>query len=346
MVVRGHAVTMIKPVVIMIHRVLKAMFVVLAVILVYVIILTFTTGYITHSTRNKISKVALPNTKGDEALVNNDADYIFNCTNIATIKLVRLLGSGIYTNTYLGEYGTGTKVAVKMLNTKPRKKLRGHQLQMFMKEILLLQQLKHRNILKLLGFCIRSETFGSESLKDEGALAVYEYGEEVYSNTSFFMHLPFPQRLDIALAITDLFIYLENSPLGSIRMFDIALRHFLWNNNTLKMIDLDGSWQEPSCQSTNNASCEFNVTCVEARYVGHNAKHNLLRVKQVLLERLLMNVDTLVLEGNTTDHGIRWRRYGLDALKQLIIMLKDNPYSQQLTFTWVRQRLLDARSAL
>ena len=112
------------------------------------------------------------------------------------------------------------------------------------------------------------------------------------------------------------------------------------------MIDLDGSWKEPPCQSTDNASCEFNVTCVEARCVGHNAKHNLLRVKQVLLERLLMNVDTLALERNTTDHGIRWRRYGLDALKQLIIMLNENPYSQQLTFTWVRQRLLDARSAL
>ena len=330
----------------MVHSVLKAMFMVLAALLVYAIALTFTTGYITHSTRNIISKVALPNTKDDETLINNGADYIFNCANIASIKLVRLLGRGIYKKTYLGEYGAGTKVAVKMLSTQHRKKVRGDQLKMFMKEILLLQQLKHRNILKLLGFCIRGEEFGSESLKDEGALAVYEYGEEVYRNTSFFVRLPLPQRLGIALAITDLCIYLENSPLGSMAMYDINLRHFLWSNNTLKLIDLDGSWLEPSCQSTDNASCEFNVTCVDDRCVGYNAKYNLLRVKKLLLERLLIHVDILPLERNTKDHDMRWRRYGLDALKQLILMLKENPYSQQVTFTWVRQRLLDARSAL
>ena len=335
-----------QPVVTMIHRVLKAMLVVPAGLLVYVLILAFTTGYITQSTRNIISKVILPNTKDEETLVNNGTDYIFNCANIATIKLVRFLGSGIYKKAYLGEHGAGMKVAVKMLSTKPHEKLRGRQLKMFMKEILLLQQLKHRNILKLLGFCIRGEEFGSESLKDEGALAVYEYGEEVYRNTSFFVRLPLPQRLGIALAITDLCIYLENSPLGSMAMYDINLRHFLWSNNTLKLIDLDGSWLEPSCQSTDNASCEFNVTCVDDRCVGYNAKYNLLRVKKLLLERLLIHVDILPLERNTKDHDMRWRRYGLDALKQLILMLKENPYSQQVTFTWVRQRLLDARSGL
>ncbi len=99
-------------------RVLKAMLVVPAGLLVYVIILTFTTGYITQSTRNKISQVALSNTKDDETLINNDADYIFNCANIASITLVRFLGSGVYKKTYLGEYGAGTKVAVKMLSTK------------------------------------------------------------------------------------------------------------------------------------------------------------------------------------------------------------------------------------
>ena len=130
------------------------MLVVPAGLLVYVIILTLTTGYIRQSTRNIISKVVLPNSKDDETLINNDADYIFNCANIASIKLVHLLGSGINKKTYLGEYGTGTKVAVKMLSTQHRKKVRGDQLKIFMKEILLLQQLKHRNILKLLGFCI------------------------------------------------------------------------------------------------------------------------------------------------------------------------------------------------
>ena len=329
----------------MVPRVLKAMFVVLAGLLLYVIVLMCTTGYLAHSARNIICKVALPKAKDEETLIKNSADYIFNCANIASIKLVRLLGSGIYKKTYLGEYGTGTKVAVKMLGTPPRKNIRGDRLKMFMKEILFLQELKHRNILKLLGFCFRGEKFGSETLKDEGLIAVYEYGEEVHRNISFFKHLPLPQRLDIALAIIDLFIYLENSPLGSMGMIDIALRHFLWNNNTLKLIDLDGNWQEPSCQNNDNATCEFNLTCVDGRCVGYNAKSNLLKVKRLLLERLFINVDILALERNTTGDGSRQWRRGLDALKQLILILNENPDAQEFTFTWVRKQLLDARSA-
>ena len=322
------------------------MFVGLAGLLVYIIVLRFTSGYIMHSTRNMICKAPLPNTKYDETLINNGADYIFNCANIASIKLVRLLGISIYKKTYLGEYGSGTKVAVKMLNTSPGKTPNYVRQKMLLKEILLLQELKHCNILKLLGFCIRGNEFATESLKDEGALAVYEYGEEVHRNISFFTHLPLLQRLDIALAITDLFIYLENSPLGSMGMLDINFRHFLWSNNTLKMIDLNGNWQEPSCQNKNNATCELNVTCVDGRCLGHNAKHNLLRIKNLLLMRLLMDTDILELERNATGQDKGRRQYGLDALKLLILMLNENPNAQEVTFTWVRQRLLDVKSSL
>ncbi len=319
------------------------MFMVLAGFVVYVIVLTFGTGYITQNTRNIICNAA--STKTKEMITNSCADYIFNCANIDSIKLVHLLGSGIYKKTYLGEYGAGKKVVVKML-CKTRIKFRTSRLNMLMKEILLLQELKHHNILKLLGFCIRGEKFASESLKGEGALAVYEYGEEVHTNRSFFMDMPLPQRLDIALAITDLFIYFENSLLGSLGMIDIALHHFLWNNNTLKLIDLDGNWQEPSCQSRDSATCEFNLTCVDGYCVGYNAKSNLMKVKNILLDRLLMNVDSLALESNTTGEDMRRRQYGLDALKQLILMLNENPNAHEVTFTWVRQRLLDVKSAL
>ncbi len=330
----------------MIPKKLKAMFVGLAGLLVYVIVLTFTSGYIMHSTRNMICKTPLHNTKDDETLINNGAEYIFNCANIASIKLVRLLGSGIYKKTYLGEYGSGTKVAVKMLNTSPGNSRDEVRLKMFMKEILLLQELKHRNILKLLGFCIRGDNYATESLKDEGALAIYEYGEEVHRNRSFFTHVPLSQRLDISLALMDLFIYLENSPLGSMGMLDINFRHFLWSNNTLKMIDLNGNWQEPSCQNKNNATCELNVTCVDGRCLGHNAKHNLLRIKNLLLMRLLMDTDIIALESNVTGQDMGRRQYGLDALKLLILMLNENPNAQEVTFTWVRQRLLDVKSSL
>ncbi len=315
----------------------------IAGLLVYVIVLT--TGYITHSNSNIICKVALPNTKDDEPLTNNGTEYIFNCANIDSIKLVRVLGSGVYKKAYLGEYGTGRKVAVKVLGI-PSRNFRHDRLRVFMKEILLLQELKHRNILKLLGFCIRGDKFGSNSLRDEGAIAVYEYGEDVHRNKSFFRQLPLPERLNIALEIIDLFIYLDNSPLGSMEMLDIGSNHFLWHDNTLKLIDLDGNWQEPSCQSRDNASCEFNLTCVDGRCLGQNAKSNLMKVKSLLLDQLLISVDVLALKRNTTGHDMMARRYGIDALKQVISMLNNKPNAQEFTFTWVRKRLMDARSAL
>ncbi len=319
---------------------------VLAGFVVYVIVLTFGTGYITQSTRNIICNATSTQTKDDETMTNNCGDYIVNCANIDSIKLVRLLGSGYHKKTYLGEYGPGTKVAVKMVNTSPSGRPDDDHIKMFLKEILFLQELKHHNILKLLGFCIRGGKFSNESLKGEGALAVYEYGEEVHRNTSFFKNMPLSQRLDIALAIIDLFIYLENSPLGSMAMFDTGIHHFLWNNNTLKMIDLTGNWQEPSCQSRDNARCEFNLTCVDGFCVGYNAKSNMVEVRKLLYQRLLTNVDILALERNATANDMRQRRCGLDALKQLMFMLSENGKAQRFTFTWVRQRLLDVRSAL
>ncbi len=319
------------------------MFVVLTGLLVCVIVLTFNTGYITQDARDMMCKEALAN----GALTNVDGgDYIFNCENIVTIKLVRVLGKGVHKRTYLGEYGPGTKVAVKMLSNSSLIDQYGvDRLKMLMTEILLLQELKHRNILKLLGFCIRGNKFGTGSLMEEGALAVYEHGEEVSKNISFLTHLPLPQRLDIALAVMDLFIYLERSPLGSMGMRDLALRHFLWHDNTLKLIDPDGDWEEPPCQGRDNSRCRFNLRCVDGRCVGSNAKANLQRVNKFLLSVLLTNADIPALQRNTAGPSITQQR-GLSALKKLILMLNENFNHPQVTLAWVRQQLVDARSAL
>ncbi len=321
------------------------MFGVLVGLLICVIVLTFSTAYIKQDTSSMMCKEVLTNTINDVTLTNKSSDYIFNCENMNTIKLLRVLGTGIDKVTHLGVYGEGTKVAVKMVANLTRTSPNGDRLKMLMKEILLFQELKHRNILKLLGFCIRGNKLGTDSLKEERAIAVYEYGEEVYRNRSFLTHLPLPQRLDTVLAIIDLFVYLERSPLGSLRLKDLQLRHFLWHDNTLKLIHLDGDWEEPSCQAKDNTRCEFNVTCVEGRCVGSNAKSNLLRISQVLLSLLLQNVNSLDLRQNKTrPDSIRQR--ALSDLKQLVSLLAEERNNQEVTSTWIRQHLLDARSVL
>ncbi len=321
------------------------MIIVLAGLVVCVIVMTFSTGYITQDTRNTVYKDSLANSERNGTMACHGGDYIFSCENIDTIKLLHILGIGVDKKTYLGEYGQGTKVAVKMLSSSSLMGRNGDRLKMFMKEILLLQELKHRNILRLLGFCIRGDKFGTESLRDEGAIAVYEYGEDVHNNISFFSNLPLSQSLDLALAITDLFMYLERSPLGSMKMRDLVLRHFMWHENTLKLIDVDGDWEEPPCRNRFFERCRFNLTCEDGRCVGYNAKRNLLRINKVLLGLLLANADILAIERSTTGPSIMPQR-GLRPLKQLIWMLNEHFDHPQVTFAWVRRQLLDVRSAL
>ncbi len=317
------------------------MIAVLAGLLICAIVLTFITGYITQDTRNTICKDSLTNMESDGTMTCDGGDYIFSCENMDTIKLLRILGTGVDKKTYLGEYGVGTKVAVKMLSSPSLMGRNGDRLKMFMKEILLLQELKHQNILRLLGFCNRGDKFGTHSVRDEGAIAIYEYGEDVHKNISFLKSLPLPQCLDIALAVTDLFIYLERSPLGSMKMRDLVLRHFMWHDNTLKLIDVDGDWGEPPYRNRFFDRCRFNLSCVDGRCVGYNAKRNLRRVNEILLGLLLENA----LERSTTEPYIVGQR-GLSTLKKLILMLNENFNDRQVTLAWVRQQLVDVRSAL
>ncbi len=321
------------------------MIIVLAGAVVCVIVMTFSTGYITQDTRNTVNRDSLTNSESNGTMTCDGGDYIFSCENIDTIRLLRVLGTGADKKTYLGEYGQETKVAVKMLSSSSLMGPNGDRLKMFMKEILLLQELKHRNILRLLGFCIRGDKFGTYSLRDEGAIAVYEYGEDVHSNISFFTHLPLSQCLDLALAITDLFMYLERSPLGSMKMRDLGLRHFTWHDNTLKLIDVDGDWEEPPCRNRLYHRCRLNISCVDGRCVGYNAKRNLLTINKILLGLLLENADILAIERSTTGPSIM-RQRGLRPLKQLIWMLNENFDHPQVTLAWVRQQLVDVRSAL
>jgi len=108
-----------------------------------------------------------------------------------------------------------------------------------MKEILLLNQLRHRGIMPLLGYCVRSEETESTSLQDHGVLAVYEYGTHFYATS--MSDWPIERRLDIAIQLADLAVYLHRSPLGSLRVADFKQTHFLLldRGRRIAMTDLD-----------------------------------------------------------------------------------------------------------
>ena len=108
-----------------------------------------------------------------------------------------------------------------------------------MKEILLLNQLGHRGLVPLLGYCVRSEETESSSLEDHGVLAVYEYATQFYATA--MRDWPIDRRLDAGVQLADLADYLHRSSLGSLRVADFKETHFLLTEDgrRIVMTDLD-----------------------------------------------------------------------------------------------------------
>lgn len=253
-------------------------------------------------------------------------EYIFNCSNIHHIKIVRKVGHGVSKQTYLGTF-RGMKVAVKMVtrhvsdiqsclkrykeqgdnpnSARIREKCFVFPTMKLMKEILLLEQLSHPNLIKLLGFCVRSEETDTTDLSEHGIIAVHEFGEHFMIDN--LRILPWQTRLKHARQLVSLLQYLENSPVGSLRISDFKETHFLMvNNDRIKMIDMDDIHNiEPKCSTYNRPAlgyvlkdvpahlsrgeneCEYSLPCRMALCLGFNAKFNLDRANALFFKRLL-----------------------------------------------------------
>ncbi|CAG2253925.1 PKDCC [Mytilus edulis] len=242
--------------------------------------------------------------------------YLFNCTNINKISLKQKIGHGVSKQAFLGHYH-GQEIAVKMV-TRHQKDVRNcfqklsdedivkrHECFMFpnmklMKEILLLEQMDHPGFIKLLGYCVRSEETDSTDLSEHGVTAVYEYGKRL--NVANLQFNTFGSRLQHAIDLADFLSYLDNSPLGSLRVRDFKETHFLLVNSSIKMIDLDDVDNlEPSCDiyydtqdteygnetKARSTTCEFDLPCYMGLCIGSNAKNNLKMMNKLFLSRLL-----------------------------------------------------------
>ena len=279
--------------------------------------------------------------------------YKFNCSTISQIKIKHKLGHGVTKQVYLGIFGD-VKVAVKMVtrnvidvtsclksmhredenqaeHTDPNQ-TEGDKRKCFvlpnmklMKEILIMEQINHPNLMKMLGYCVRNEETESTSLQEHGVIAVYEYGMRFYVNSLSTWSLR--NRLKAALELTSLLYYLQYSPLGSLRVSDFKDNHFLLINNRIKLIDLDDLTSlEPSCtipqsfpsvrldykehEQSEKATatdlpdvkrlCHYGLSCQGGICPGHNAKYNLDNMNSVLFKYLLdlehnLDIDTQII---------------------------------------------------
>ena len=260
--------------------------------------------------------------------------YIFGCHNIGDIDLRNhSIGLGINKKTYVGRYN-GLKVALKMATYDNNNSKRcipdglppdpGRLCYRFgnmklMKDILLSQTLSHPNLLRLLGYCIRSEETVSKSQTNHGLIAVYEHGVPLTSESSasWTSH----KRLDVAIEMVDLMVYMENSPIGHIRIADLKPAHFLIVNGRVTLFDLDDvTAREISCPSI---GCPYKLPCVKGFCDGFTRVTNMERLFIVFYHTFLRkNIYSKIPGLPLVMNKMHNKELTMNQLKQMLVDVK------------------------
>ncbi|CAF2149318.1 unnamed protein product [Brassica napus] len=116
----------------------------------------FSDGYFSSAKRLKktYDTAPLDNAVGDDISTSGSLQFDFKCIEAATSKFrnTNKLGHGGFGEVYKGTFPNGTEIAVKRLS-----KTSGQGEREFKNEVLLVAKLQHRNLVRLLGFCVQGE---------------------------------------------------------------------------------------------------------------------------------------------------------------------------------------------
>ncbi|XP_064193207.1 extracellular tyrosine-protein kinase PKDCC [Anguilla rostrata] len=219
------------------------------------------------------------------------------CDQLRYIKIVDFLGAGYTKAVVKGVLPKGFPVALKSVNEKGTdirrcledfKDLEGcRELVSYklIKEIVLLQRLRHPNLIKLQGHCLWS-------LRAGAVTAAFEQGSPLQMIE--LLQSPWEERFRVCLGLVRLLHYLSQSPLGSVALLDFQPRQFVLVAGELKLTDLDdASIEEPMCQT--RADCllhfpirNFSIPCSpEGVCQGLNEKRNLYNAYRYFFMYLL-----------------------------------------------------------
>ncbi|CAN6921692.1 unnamed protein product [Brassica oleracea] len=116
----------------------------------------FSDGYLSAAKRLKKNYDTAPpdNAVGDDISASGSLQFDFKCIEAATSNFhnTNKIGHGGFGEVYKGTFPNGTEIAVKRLS-----KTSGQGEREFKNEVLLVAKLQHRNLVRLLGFCVQGE---------------------------------------------------------------------------------------------------------------------------------------------------------------------------------------------
>ncbi|XP_062326248.1 extracellular tyrosine-protein kinase PKDCC [Osmerus eperlanus] len=256
-----------------------------------------------HISRDPSTKSKRMNGNSENAAVSEGSipySGEIGCNELVEMRAVDVLGSG-YTKLVLKVLlSEGQPVALKFVNDQGAdmgrcleefKDPEGcHELVSYKlkKEIVLLQKLKHRNIIKLQGHC-EEEGGGGGGRR---ITAILEQGSPLQMIQ--LLQSPWEERFRVCLGLARLLHYLSVSPLGSVVLLDFQPRQFVLVSGELKLTDLDdASVREPECRSDQDCVLQFplrtfNLSCSpQGLCEGHNERRNLYNAYRYFFTYLL-----------------------------------------------------------
>uniref|UniRef100_A0ABM5FK34 Extracellular tyrosine-protein kinase PKDCC isoform X1 n=1 Tax=Pogona vitticeps TaxID=103695 RepID=A0ABM5FK34_9SAUR len=273
------------------------------------------------------------------------------CRDIRNVTNVHYLGSGYTKAVYKAVLNRSLAVALKSVD------FGGHDIDncvklyrsledcyrlasyKIVKEMVLLQRLRHPNILQLYGYCYQDSNDISDTLT-----AITELGSPL--EMIQLLQTSWEDRFRICYSLVRLLHYLAHSPLGSVTLLDFRPRQFVIVDGELKVTDLDdASIEETSCSSNRDCFMEFparnfTLPCsVEGKCQSINEKRNLYNAYRFFFTYLLPHsapsslrplLDAIV---NATGE-LQW---GIDetaaCLERVLHLYKSGMYLQNTTHT-------------
>ncbi|XP_069714505.1 extracellular tyrosine-protein kinase PKDCC-like [Phaenicophaeus curvirostris] len=187
-----------------------------------------------------------------------------------------------------------------------------------LKEVALLQRLRHPGIVQLHGQCY--DDSGDAEIQ---VTAILELGSPL--EMIQLLQTPWEERFKICLSLVKLLFYLAHSPLGSVVLLDFQPRQFVMVDGNLKVTDIDDAGtEELSCKEDKDCTLDFPTKSFPlkcsavGKCEGINEKKNLFNAYRYFFTYLLPHSAPLALRPFLNDilNATGDLRYGInDTLK-------------------------------